>query len=145
MRQESSFDREARSLADAFGLMQILPSVAQKIADEAQLKIDRPDVSLLDASTNILLGSQLLRKNLKKFDESFILAVAAYNASETAVVNWSKRQDLTDPLLFIEEIPYRETQLYVKLVMRNYMNYSRLMTTQPLKFDENLLRLSRID
>ena len=46
-----------------------------------------------------------------------------------------------DPLEFIEEIPYDETRLYVKLVMRNFVTYQRRMSTTPVQFPESLLRL----
>lgn len=142
MRQESSFNPNARSLADAFGLMQILPSIAQQLAESHKIAFNNPNRDLFLPEKNILLGARLLEKNLKRWNQSGVLAAAAYNASEEAVQLWAKRRSVEqDVLEFIEEIPYRETQLYVKLIVRNTMHYSRLLKSQPFFFEEWLLKL----
>ena len=72
---------------------------------------------------NIELGVKYLGTLLKQFDQNIIYALSAYNAGPTATKRWlSFRQDL-DNIDFIETIPYDETSLYIKLVLRNYMLY----------------------
>lgn len=124
MRQESSFDPNARSPMDALGLVQVLPDVAKKVAAEFKIPLTSPE-DLYKEDTNILIGSYLLKKQSQQFDNKFPLYVASYNASGSAVRQWHKRF-VGDDLMFIEEIPYEETKVYVKLVMRNFVIYKKL-------------------
>ena len=80
MRQESSFDPLAVSPANAYGLLQLLPSVAAALASKSGSPYHKPD-DLLDPDLNIILGSQHLRNYWEEFDGQFILSTAAYNAS----------------------------------------------------------------
>jgi soluble lytic murein transglycosylase len=116
IRQESAFNTMARSHADAFGLMQLLPQVA-KVENFEDLY--KPEV-------NIAAGAALLADLGRKYRGQFVLTVAAYNASEKAIEGWLKTRLQEDPLEFIEDIPYEETKSYVKLVLRNFIFYSRL-------------------
>jgi soluble lytic murein transglycosylase len=125
MRQESSFDPHARSLADAFGLLQILPEVAEKLSKNYEIPYSEME-DLYDPRTNIAIGAAHLKELLKTHNDQFILAVAAYNANENAIRNWMKTRFHGDALEFIEEIPYEETRVYVRLVMRNLIFYSLL-------------------
>ena len=126
MKQESGFDVKARSPADAFGLLQLIPQVAKKVAEQA------PDIEfsdprdLFDPDVIIPLGAYNLRELFRRFKSNFIMSVASYNASEKAVQGWVKTRFNGDPITFIEDIPYEETKGYVKLVMRNYIVYNRL-------------------
>lgn len=144
MRQESSFNPEARSPMDAFGLLQILPEVARRVAREISVPFTNYE-DLYDVNKNILLGSQLLKKQKKSFDNKFSLYVASYNASSSAVRNWHKRSEASnnDDIMFIEDIPYEETKAYVKLVMRNYIIYKKLKYGEEFKdFPRELLNIN---
>ena len=125
MRQESSFNPTARSSADALGLMQLIPEVARTAADGTDINYQGHD-DLYRPETNIALGSAHLRQLLNRWDGAFIPLVASYNASERAVQGWLRSRSHHDPLQFIEDIPYEETKGYVKLVMRNFVFYSRI-------------------
>lgn len=125
MRQESAFDPRSRSLADAFGLLQILPEVAEQISRQKQIPYNEME-DLYDPQTNIRIGAAHLKDLLHRHNDQFILAVASYNANETAIRNWLKYRFRGDALEFIEEIPYEETRSYVRLVMRNLIFYSLL-------------------
>lgn len=125
MRQESSFDPLSISGVSAYGLLQLLPSVAKPLARRMSLPYQKPE-DLLDPATNITLGAVHLRKYWDLFDGQFILATAAYNASPDTVKAWVKTRYHGDILTFIEDIPYEETRTYVKLVLRNFINYLRL-------------------
>nr|HMN70223.1 lytic transglycosylase domain-containing protein [Bdellovibrionales bacterium] len=125
MRQESAFDPLARSPADAFGLMQILPEVASDIHKTSKVPYAEME-DLYQPNVNISMGAAHLRDLMKRHKGRFILAVAAYNASENAIRGWMKNRFRGDSLEFIEEIPYEETRTYVRLVMRNMIFYSLL-------------------
>jgi len=141
MRQESSFDPFARSTADAFGLMQLLPSAAQAQEDLTGIRIENHE-DLYRPEINIPLGSALLSRLWKKYQGRLILTAAAYNASETAIANWVHTRMKNDTLEFIEDIPYEETRNYVKLVMRNYVFYKRLsQPQQPMAFPHQCLEV----
>lgn len=125
IRQESAFDPRARSVADAMGLMQVLPSAAEKLSKDLKIKFEHHD-DLFEPAINIPIGAHLLKKNFSRYKDNFILSVAAYNANDRAIKNWLNTRFREDPVEFIEEIPYEETRAYVKLVMRNFIFYRRL-------------------
>jgi soluble lytic murein transglycosylase len=127
IRQESAFDPHARSNADALGLMQVLPSVAKVHESKTGLEIDHFE-DLYKPEMNIPIGASILSDLGKKYRGQFLLTAAAYNASERAIESWIKTRLNEDPLEFIEDIPYEETRGYVKLVLRNFIFYSRLST-----------------
>ena len=128
-RQESAFNPLARSHADAFGVMQLLPERGRSVASEHKIPF-KDYYDLFDPETNIMLGSILLAKLQKSFQHKFPLYVASYNASGLAVKRWYKDRYKGDFVKFIEMIPYAETQKYVKLVLRNYFIYKRLNSTE---------------
>jgi len=125
IRQESAFNTMARSSADAFGLMQLLPQIARITAKEFNIDLGST-YDLYQPHVNIPLGAAYLRRLWDKYNGQFILTVASYNASEDVVRNWVKSRFTHDPIEFIEDIPYDETQSYVKLVLRNLVFYMRL-------------------
>ena len=141
IRQESAWNPKARSPADAFGLMQIRPPVAKKIARQNGISYKNV-YDLYNPKKNILLGSLFLKQLFNKYDSQFILTMAVYNAGRTAVRYWLKNITLTDPLSFIEEIPYEETRTYVRLLIRNFIFYKLLTAPKrKLLFPEWLLNI----
>ncbi len=143
MRQESMFNTFARSPADAFGLMQLIPQMAVKAAKGLGVDFHGPE-DLYDPDKNIALGTGFLKTLFNRHEGRFVLAVAAYNASDKAIENWVRSRMRPDPLEFIEEIPYDETRLYVKLVIRNFVTYQRRLSSTPVEFPEEVLRLSTV-
>ncbi len=143
IRQESLFNPFARSHADAFGLMQLIPEVAAVAAGRLGLKLSSPD-DLYDPEFNIPLGTVFLRDLFQKYDGRFILAVSAYNANDRAIQGWLRTRMRPDPLEFIEEIPYEETRTYVKLVLRNFVTYQRRLNSQAVAFPDWTLRLQPV-
>lgn len=136
MRQESAFDHQARSWADAFGLLQLLPERAEELSKKAGVKYQKY-TDLFHPETNIKLGSRLLKDLQVKKNNKFVLYVSSYNASERAVNHWLKTRFKGDYVEFIERIPYEETRNYVKLVLRNYINYRRQLSEEEFSFPEN--------
>jgi soluble lytic murein transglycosylase len=143
IRQESLFNPYARSHADAFGLMQLIPEMAGQAAKRIGVFLDSPD-DLYDPDKNIALGTVFLKDLFSKYGDRFILAVAAYNANDKAIQGWLRTRMRKDPLEFIEEIPYDETRLYVKLVLRNFVTYQRRLNQASVQFPEWTLRLSDV-
>ena len=139
MRQESSFNPNARSSADAFGLMQLIPEMAERAGHSLHMKIESHE-DLYDPQINIPLGAVFLHELLQHWHGQFILAVASYNANEGAIAGWIRTRYKGDPLEFIEDVPYEETRAYMKLVLRNFIFYSRLNSGgKSLPFPEHCL------
>lgn len=125
IRQESAFNPDARSQVDALGLMQVMPDVAKLHKKWTQIEItDYHDLFLPEK--NIPIGASVLAQLDKKYKGQFVLMVAAYNANDRAIQTWLKTRMQEDPLEFIEDIPYEETKSYIKLVLRNFIFYSRM-------------------
>ena len=122
IRQESLFDAAAVSRANAYGLMQLLPTTAAKLTD---LPLNGGS-ALTDPAFNIRLGTTYLRGLLERYQGSLILALGAYNAGEKAADKWLARFGELEPDEFVENISYGETRRYVKLVLRNYRTYIRM-------------------
>lgn len=124
-RQESGFEPSTVSNAGAVGLMQIMPAEAASIGDAAGI----PGMTrerLFDPRENIAIGVAEYAQKLRLMNNVQPLAVAAYNAGETAVNDWLRRTPLDDIDVFIESISYAETRLYVKTVTRNQNEYKRI-------------------
>jgi soluble lytic murein transglycosylase-like protein/tetratricopeptide (TPR) repeat protein len=125
IRQESGFEPTTVSNAGAVGLMQIMPEEASRIGAAGGLgEVTRQD--LFDPQKNIAVGAAEYSQKLAVMNGNPTLAIAAYNAGETAVQDWVARTPLDDMDVFIESIPYAETRLYVKTVTRNRHEYRRI-------------------
>lgn len=125
MRQESLFQADVVSSADARGLMQIIPSTAETIARELAMQGFTPD-SLFHSETNITFGSWYLSSLMKRSEGDLVRLLSSYNAGESQSDRWwdqNKHLALDER---IESITYRETKGYVKKVLRNLENYKRL-------------------
>ena len=117
-RQESSFDAGAHSAAGARGMMQLMPATAQTVARRAGLG----GGSLEDPDYNMKVGSLFLGQLVGQFGGSYVMAAAAYNAGPGRPNQWANlcgdpRSSASDPLDFIECIPFSETRDYVMRVM----------------------------
>lgn len=125
IRQESEFNAGAVSHANAYGLMQLLPSVAKSMAKKDGIK--RFDTrQLLDPAVNLELGTTNLKQVLGRFGGQVEYALAAYNAGDTPVRQWLASNDYKDVPEFVESIPYTETRDYVQAILRNREMYRAL-------------------
>ena len=120
IRQESAFNPQARSIADARGLMQLLPGTARTMAPVTPGE-------LYDPRKNVALGSQYLRKLLAINNNHLESVLAAYNAGQRHIPRWTQRFPGASDLLFSDLIPFRETRSYVSLIQRNSYWYGRLV------------------
>ncbi|MBE9000325.1 transglycosylase SLT domain-containing protein [Nostoc sp. LEGE 12447] len=124
MRQESRFEPKIKSVADATGLMQLLPSTAKWIAP--QIKVDFKTINLENPNDNIMLGTWYLDHTHQQYNNNSLLAIASYNAGPGNVSKWLQTLTTQDPDEFVEQIPFDETKNYVRQVFGNYWNYLRL-------------------
>ena len=85
---------------------------------------------LFDEETNVRIGARYVAQLLEQFAGNIIYTVAAYNAGPQAVNGWIAKHGRREPDEFVELIPYQETRLYVKRVLRSYREYQRLRQAQ---------------
>jgi soluble lytic murein transglycosylase len=125
IRQESNFQANARSGADARGLMQLLPSVGRSIARARDFPVWE-DALLYQPDVNVQLGTAHLAALERQYD-ALPHVLAAYNAGGSRVTRWRRKGGAEgDPELFAERIPYDETRDYVRIVERNRAIYDAL-------------------
>ena len=116
IRAESVFDPNARSSADARGLMQVLPATGAGVAAKIGLPWTGGD-SLYDADTNIAIGTAYLRQLMDKYGGKPYQVIAGYNAGPAPLGRWMSQRPTMDPDLWIETISYKETREYVARVL----------------------------
>ncbi|WP_435627563.1 transglycosylase SLT domain-containing protein [Candidatus Ferrigenium straubiae] len=133
MRQESRFATTAKSEVGAAGLMQIMPATARWVAKKLGLKSYHQSL-IHQIDTNLRLGTYYMKTVLSWFDDSPVLASAAYNAGPGRARLWRGDQAL-EGAIYAESIPFDETRDYVKKVMSNTMYYARQFDApqRPLK------------
>ncbi|MDD9912783.1 MAG: lytic transglycosylase domain-containing protein [Alphaproteobacteria bacterium] len=124
MRQESAFDPEIVSRAGARGLMQIMPSTADDIRKRNK-KFTLPTYFLQKPSVSLSLAQDYLQHLHPRFNGNLVHLLAAYNAGPGNLNKWISDPTMaaTDPVVFIESIPYGETRNYVKRVLANLWHY----------------------
>ena len=127
IRQESAFNPNAVSHANAVGLMQLLPKVGRGVAKQEKMKHFSTQ-ELFQPKVNLQLGTRYFRSMVDRFG-SFEYALAAYNAGVDRVQDWSKQGTYRDPQEFVESIPFTETREYVQNIMRNVNVYRQLYGT----------------
>jgi len=128
IRQESEFNPNAVSRANAVGLMQLLPKTGRTVARQEKLK--RYNASqLYMPAVNLELGTRYFRGMVDKFGGSFEYALAAYNAGSDRVEEWLGQGNYRDPQEFVESIPFTETREYVQAILRNASVYKQLYGT----------------
>ena len=118
----------AVSGAGARGMLQLLPGTAKEAARMAGLPYSRQRLTS-DAGYNATLGAAFLNDQLSRFDGSYVLTFAGYNAGPRRAREWMERygdprgRDIDTVVDWIERIPYAETRAYVQRVMENYQVY----------------------
>ena len=124
-RQESGFNALSQSPVGALGVMQVLPSTAQYMADKYKSDYKQPN-DLLDKEKNIAIGSQYLSSLLRRYKQNRAFAFSAYNAGPTMVAVWRRGlSNDADVFSYIESITFKETRVYVKniFMFEEYYRY----------------------
>jgi soluble lytic murein transglycosylase len=124
MREESGFNPDARSVANAIGLMQLLVGTARLTARATPLPWDED--ALRRPSVAIALGARLLSSLRASFPGRTTLAIAAYNAGSKAVRRWIADRGSDDLDVFVERVPFDETRAYIKKVLASEAAYAYL-------------------
>ncbi len=140
IRAESAWMTDARSGADARGLMQLLPGTAALVAKRNGLSWSGGD-SLYDPSTNIVLGTRYLAQMAARYNGAPWLASAAYNAGPNKVDQWLTARGTLDPDLFVVSIPYKETREYVARVMAFAVIYDWRLTGHAVSISSRMTRI----
>lgn len=123
IKAESNFDHKSVSTSNAKGLMQLMDSTADEMAEKLELE---EDYNIFDAETNILIGTKYISTLLQYYNNNMYLALAAYNAGIGNVNKWIEEGIIKEDGSDIENIPFKETQNYVRKVIRNYRIYERV-------------------
>lgn len=123
-RQESHFDRAARSPVGAIGLFQIMPYTAAEL--DPAFAVEGAADRLLDPAVSAELAASLLERLIARYGGAMAPTIASYNADKERVQVWWEATKGLPEELFIDSIPYRETRGYVRQVLVNYAMYRRL-------------------
>lgn len=134
MKKESAFEPQIVSYANAYGLMQLIPPTAREVTRKLNLPFEDPR-QLFDARMNIQLGTFYLATLLRRYQGNYYYALAAYNAGPHRVDRWRKLIQTGDDDLFLENIEFEQTRVYVRTVMRYYWTYFMLMNPQKIPTD----------
>lgn len=127
MRQESRFRADAKSVSAARGLLQFIPTTANRIAAELGIQNFRQD-DLYNPRIAVLFGSQYMGNLFKLFDGLPQAVAASYNGGEDNVARWLARARSQDPDRYVIEIGFAQSKDYVFKVLPNYWVYQQLYT-----------------
>jgi soluble lytic murein transglycosylase len=128
IRQESTFQADVVSYANAYGLMQLLPKTAKLMAKQRRVKYAKN--KLFDANYNIELGTYYF-KGLVDLTGTPEYALAAYNAGEDRIALWKSERDYEEIPELVESIPFSQTREYVQIVLRNAAVYRMIYPAAP--------------
>ena len=146
IRQESRFIMDARSVAGASGLMQVMPATAKWTAKKIGMG-DFTPAKLTDRDTNIAIGTGYLKLVLDSFQGSMPLAAAAYNAGPSRARTWrgASGAPVLEAAIWAENIPFNETRDYVKKVLSNTTLYAAMISGQPQSIKARLGSVGPLD
>ena len=127
IKAESNFNSNAKSSKDAIGLMQLVESTAKEICKKVDIQLKDNELSekLLEPEININLGTKYLSILIEKY-QNVEIAITAYNAGIGTVDNWIEKGIIKSDGSDIENIPYKETNNYVRKILRDYKIYNNL-------------------
>ena len=124
IKEESNFEENAKSTSNAVGLMQIMQPTALETANKIELDIAEGD--LFNPELNIRLGLKYFTSLLEKYKNNYNLAIVAYNAGIGNVDKWIKEGTIKEDGSNIENVPFKETNNYVRKILRDYEIYKEL-------------------
>ena len=127
IKAESNFNSSAVSGKGAKGLMQLMEETAKDVSKKTDLKIEPDEIGekLLQADVNIELGTKYISILLEKYNNTAI-ALTAYNGGIGTVDNWIEKGVIKKDGEDIQNIPYKETNNYVRKILRDYKIYKKL-------------------
>jgi soluble lytic murein transglycosylase len=125
IKAESNFNPNVVSTSNAIGLMQLMDSTAEELAKKLDITFLEKS-SLYNPELNIRLGTKYFSNLLNEYNGNVALALTAYNAGIGTVKKWIEQGIIKDDGSDIENIPYKETNNYVRKILRDYKIYKEL-------------------
>ena len=125
IKNESKYDANAVSSSEAKGLMQIMDNTVKDIVNGIE-ELEYNTINIFDPETNIHLGTNYISELLRKYNNVVPIAVAAYNAGIGNVDKWIENGTIKEDGSNIENIPFKETNIYVRKVLRDYKIFKEL-------------------
>ncbi|XTQ95028.1 transglycosylase SLT domain-containing protein [Xanthomonas sacchari] len=138
IRAESVFNPNARSPANAMGLMQVVPATGASVARNLGLAGYGGAASLYDPDTNIAIGTAYLRQLLNTYGLPY-LTIAAYNAGPGPAARWQSQRPGHDADFWIETVSYKETREYVARILAFSVIYDWRLNGDALPVTERML------
>ena len=130
IRQESAFNKDARSHAGALGLMQLMPKTGQVTAKKNNIPL--PSTGLLyEPDKNITIGSAYLKQVMEEYDDNIVLASAAYNAGPHRVKRWLPKDEEKPAARWIAMVPFNETRNYIQRILAYMAIYDWRWNSRP--------------
>lgn len=127
IKAESNFKPNAKSNKEAVGLMQLMKDTAKEVAKKINIQVldEEFEEKLLEPDLNVNLGTKYLSILIEQY-QNIEIAVTAYNAGIGTVNNWIEKGIIKQDGSDVENIPYKETNNYVRKILRDYKIYSNL-------------------
>jgi soluble lytic murein transglycosylase-like protein len=138
MLTESSFHPGAVSVANAWGLVQVIPPTGRHLARELGFGTFSPEL-LLDPALSVYFGGYYLGRLLNRFRGQELLAAAGYNAGPHRVTQWLLARGHLPQDVFVELIPYQQAHRYAKRVVQHIGSYRRIYHGEPHTYVRNTL------
>ncbi len=125
IKAESNFNRNVVSKSGAIGLMQLMDTTAEELCNQMDIFYVKK-TSLYQPELNIQLGTKYFSNLMKEFNNNYLLALTAYNAGIGNVKKWIEQGVIQADGSDIENIPFKETNNYVRKIVRDYKIYQDL-------------------
>ncbi len=125
IKAESNFNPNVVSSSNAIGLMQLMDTTAEELARKLDVTFMK-NASLYNPDLNIRLGTKYFSDLLKQYNGNKLLALTAYNAGKGTLKRWIEQGTIKEDGTDIENIPYKETNNYVRKIVRDYKIYQEL-------------------
>ncbi len=125
IKAESNFNPNVVSKSQAIGLMQLMDTTAGEIAEKLEIPYAKKE-SLYNPELNIKLGAKYFSNLMKEYNNKELLALTAYNAGIGNVKKWVEQGIIQQDGSDIENIPFKETNNYVRKIVRDYRIYEEL-------------------
>ena len=123
IKAESNFKEKAVSKSGAQGLMQLMYPTAEELSEKIDIELNENNI--LEPDININLGTKYISMLIQKY-ENINLALAAYNAGSGNVDGWIEKGTLKNDGSDIENVPFKETNNYVRKILRDYEIYTKV-------------------
>lgn len=125
IKAESNFNPNVVSKSGAIGLMQLMDTTAEELCNKMDIFYVKK-TSLYQPELNIQLGTKYFSSLLQEYDNNYLLALTAYNAGIGNVKKWIEQGVIQADGSDIENIPFKETNNYVRKIVRDYKIYQDL-------------------